>query len=97
MDFFYFDQTLFDTLPSIHQELELQLLEYLPDYNWEVPDFLHFGSWIGGDRDGNPNVTPAITWQTLKMQRELVLKKYDEAIIDLMNRFSQSDLSNFRQ
>ncbi len=87
---FYFDQTLFDTLPSIHQELELQLLEYLPDYNWEVPDFLHFGSWIGGDRDGNPNVTPAITWQTLKMQRELVLKKYDEAIIDLMNRFSQS-------
>ncbi|MBS4177014.1 phosphoenolpyruvate carboxylase [Lederbergia citrea] len=87
---YYFDQTLFDTLPSIHQELELQLQEHLPDNNWEVPNFIHFGSWIGGDRDGNPNVTPEITWKTLQMQRELVLKKYDEAIVDLMKRFSHS-------
>jgi len=87
---YYFDQTLFDTIPSIHQELEFQLNEYFPGYKWEVPNFLHFGSWIGGDRDGNPNVTPEITWETLQMQRELVLKKYDESIVELMKRFSHS-------
>lgn len=87
---YYFDQTLFETLPSIHQELELQLQKHLPDGDWDVPNFLHFGSWIGGDRDGNPNVTPEITWETLEMQRKLVLKKYDAAIVELMKRFSQS-------
>ncbi|MCR2820623.1 phosphoenolpyruvate carboxylase [Lederbergia panacisoli] len=87
---YYFDQTLFDTLPSIHQELEFQLQENIPEHEWEVPNFLHFGSWIGGDRDGNPNVTPEITWETLQMQRSLVLKKYDESINELMKRFSHS-------
>ncbi|MBS4209861.1 phosphoenolpyruvate carboxylase [Bacillus sp. FJAT-50079] len=87
---YYFDQTLFDTLPSVHQELEFHLHDYFPDHDWDVPNFLHFGSWIGGDRDGNPNVTPEITWETLKLQRELVLKKYEESIIELMKRFSQS-------
>ncbi|GAE37452.1 phosphoenolpyruvate carboxylase [Halalkalibacter akibai] len=87
---YYFNETLFDALPSIHQELEDQLEEYFPENNWKVPNFLHFGSWIGGDRDGNPNVTPEITWETLKLQRKVALEKYDEAIVDLMKRFSQS-------
>ncbi|SDZ56190.1 phosphoenolpyruvate carboxylase [Evansella caseinilytica] len=87
---YYFDQTLFDVLPEIHQELADQLAEYYPDQQWKVPNFLHFGSWIGGDRDGNPNVTPEITWETLEMQRDLAVKKYDEAIVELMRRFSQS-------
>lgn len=87
---YYFDQTLFETLPAVHQELELQLKDYFPDHDWRVPNFVHFGSWIGGDRDGNPNVTPEVTWETLKLQRQLVLKKYEESLIDLMKRFSQS-------
>ncbi|MBS4194083.1 phosphoenolpyruvate carboxylase [Lederbergia citri] len=87
---YYFDETLFDTLPSVHQELELQLQNNNPDFHWKVPNFLRFGSWIGGDRDGNPNVTPEITWETLQMQRSLVLKKYNESINELMKRFSQS-------
>ncbi|MDG5786739.1 phosphoenolpyruvate carboxylase [Evansella sp. AB-P1] len=87
---YYFDQTLFDVLPDIHQELEDELDEYFPGNKWSIPNFIHFGSWIGGDRDGNPNVTPEITWETLKMQRKLAIKKYEENIIDLMKRFSQS-------
>ncbi|CAM3966857.1 phosphoenolpyruvate carboxylase [Lederbergia lenta] len=87
---YYFDQTLFDTLPAVHQELELQLNHHFPEQKWEVPNFLHFGSWIGGDRDGNPNVTPEITWETLQMQRELILKKYVKSMTELMKRFSQS-------
>lgn len=87
---YYFDQTLFDTLPTIFQELELQLQEQIPGMDWQVPNIIRFGSWIGGDRDGNPNVTPEITWETLEMQRELILKKYETAIVELMRRFSQS-------
>ncbi|PPA70857.1 phosphoenolpyruvate carboxylase [Jeotgalibacillus proteolyticus] len=87
---YYFDKTLFSVLPAIHQELEEKLSDYYPDIKWEVPNFLHFGSWIGGDRDGNPFVTPDITWETLQLHRKLALEKYDEALVDLMKRFSQS-------
>jgi phosphoenolpyruvate carboxylase len=87
---YYFDQTLFEVLPGIHSEIENQLQGYYPGQTWKVPNFLFFGSWIGGDRDGNPNVTPEVTWETLKLQRRLVLKKYKEAVTDLMKRFSQS-------
>ncbi|WP_444875031.1 phosphoenolpyruvate carboxylase [Halobacillus sp. B23F22_1] len=87
---YYFDQTLFDVLPDIHQELENRLEEVYPNEDWVVPNFLHFGSWIGGDRDGNPNVTPEVTWSTLERQRNLVLKKYDAVLVELMKRFSHS-------
>jgi phosphoenolpyruvate carboxylase len=87
---YYFNETLFETLPDIHQELEAQLEQYFPEHKWNVPNFLHFGSWIGGDRDGNPNVTPEITWETLKLQRQVAIKKYKESIVDLMKRFSQT-------
>ncbi|MBX0359300.1 phosphoenolpyruvate carboxylase [Halobacillus sp. Nhm2S1] len=87
---YYFDETLFDVLPDIHQELETRLEDHYPNEDWNVPNFLRFGSWIGGDRDGNPNVTPEITWQTLQKQRKLVLKKYDEVLVELMKRFSHS-------
>lgn len=87
---YYFDQTFFDVLPDIHQDLEEGLTEQFPDHKWEVPNFLRFGSWIGGDRDGNPNVTPEVTWETLETQRELALKKYKESLIEVMKRFSHS-------
>ncbi|WP_041089769.1 phosphoenolpyruvate carboxylase [Jeotgalibacillus soli] len=87
---YYFDQTLFDVLPDIHQEVEDSLKEHYPDRLWNVPHFLRFGSWIGGDRDGNPNVTAEVTWETLHKQQRLVLKKYKAVLIELMKRFSQS-------
>jgi phosphoenolpyruvate carboxylase len=87
---YYFDQTLFDVLPDIHQEVEDSLKEHYPESPWKVPPFLHFGSWIGGDRDGNPNVTPEVTWETLNRQRKLVLEKYKVVLVDLMKRLSHS-------
>ncbi|MFC5714106.1 phosphoenolpyruvate carboxylase [Thalassorhabdus alkalitolerans] len=87
---YYFDQTLFDVLPDIHQELEEQLDSEFPDHDWKVPNFLTFGSWIGGDRDGNPNVTPEVTWETLQKQRALAIKKYRKVAEELMRRFSHS-------
>lgn len=87
---YYFDKTLFGVLPEIHQEVETSLKEHYPEHEWKVPLFLRFGSWIGGDRDGNPNVTPEVTWETLQRQRRIVLKKYKAVLVDLMKRFSHS-------
>ncbi|MGP4041498.1 phosphoenolpyruvate carboxylase [Gracilibacillus sp. D59] len=87
---YYFDRVLFDVLPKIHDDLEDLLFE---NYNqrWQIPSFLRFGSWIGGDRDGNPNVKATTTYETLKRQRELVLRKYKEALTTLQDRLSHSD------
>ncbi|MEC1524757.1 phosphoenolpyruvate carboxylase [Neobacillus niacini] len=87
---YYFDQTLFEVLPEIHREVEICLEKNYSAKQWDVPNFLRFGSWIGGDRDGNPNVTPEVTWETLHKQRKLVLKKYKNVLVDLMKRYSHS-------
>ncbi|WP_089969477.1 phosphoenolpyruvate carboxylase [Lihuaxuella thermophila] len=87
---YYVDETLFDVLPQVHKELERCLEEYYPERKWHVPSFLRFGSWIGGDRDGNPSVTPEVTWQTLSMQRALVIQKYEESIKQLIKKLSYS-------
>ncbi|MFC3883605.1 phosphoenolpyruvate carboxylase [Bacillus songklensis] len=86
---YYFDETLFDVLPQIHQDLEEVLFEQY-DQKWKVPTFLRFGSWIGGDRDGNPNVTAEMTWKTLKRQRHLAITKYKESLEELRKRLSHS-------
>lgn len=85
---YYFDQTLFEVLPDIHRELEISLRKHFPEVSWKVPNFLRFGSWIGGDRDGNPFVTHDVTWKTLELQRDLILKKYLEAFDYLIDRYS---------
>lgn len=87
---YYVDETLFDVLPKVYQELEHCLNQYYPERKWHVPTFLRFGSWIGGDRDGNPAVTPKVTWDTLRMQRDLIIRKYEEQVQQLIKKLSHS-------
>lgn len=87
---YYFDETLFDVLPDVYEELERCLTKYYPGYQWEIPTYLRFGSWIGGDRDGNPSVTHDVTWETLVMQRALAFKKYSESLLELKKILSFS-------
>jgi phosphoenolpyruvate carboxylase len=87
---YYMDQTLFDVLPLVHQELTRCLSHYYPNHPWNVPSFLRFGSWIGGDRDGNPSVTPAVTWRTLILHRDLVIRKYEQKVENLLPYLSHS-------
>ncbi|MFB9331160.1 phosphoenolpyruvate carboxylase [Paenibacillus aurantiacus] len=87
---YFFDETLFEVLPNVYEELERCLAKYYPGESWHVPTYLRFGSWIGGDRDGNPSVTAKVTWETLTLQRGLVLKKYEELLKDLMGLLSFS-------
>ncbi|MDF2922761.1 MAG: phosphoenolpyruvate carboxylase [Paenibacillaceae bacterium] len=87
---YFFDETLFDVLPEVYAELERCLERYYPDRNWHVPTFLRFGSWIGGDRDGNPSVKADVTFETLVMHRALALQKYEEVLREAINHMSFS-------
>lgn len=72
---FYFDTTLWSVVPQVYTEMARALREQYP--NLEPPArFLTFGSWIGGDRDGNPNVTPDVTAEALRLHRGLAVEKH---------------------
>ncbi|NFV81105.1 phosphoenolpyruvate carboxylase [Magnetospirillum aberrantis] len=78
---FYFRETLFDTVPRLHRNLERALRSaYGPDSGIIVPPLLRFGSWIGGDRDGNPFVTHGVTRLALRLQSREVLRRYRHRI-----------------
>jgi phosphoenolpyruvate carboxylase len=87
---FYFNQTLFSVTPRLYEDMKNALQEYYPGETFEIPRFLEFGSWIGGDRDGNPTITLDHTARILQMHRELVIGKYIPAIRLLSDRLSQS-------
>jgi phosphoenolpyruvate carboxylase len=76
----YFDQTLFDVTAQLYRELYDALKETYPTLAATRLLFLTYGSWIGGDRDGNPNVTAEITEQTLRMHKALALTKYIDSV-----------------
>lgn len=85
---YYYEATLFDLVPKIYQELERALAEYYPGETFQLPVFLRYGSWIGGDRDGNPFVTLEVTEEALREQKETVLKQYNIEVDALYHHLS---------
>lgn len=84
----YFEEVLFETIPHLHHRLKQALKTSFPWLRPPAYNFCKFGSWVGSDRDGNPSVTPHVTWQTACYQRGMVLEKYIKSIgrlIDLMS------------
>ncbi|HEY0785819.1 MAG TPA: phosphoenolpyruvate carboxylase [Acidobacteriaceae bacterium] len=90
----YYDVSIFATLPTLYQEVSAALES---EYGLEVeaadlPLLLGFGSWIGGDRDGNPFVTPEVTRGAIAAARRRLLTHYREQVqhvIDLLTTSSQ--------
>jgi phosphoenolpyruvate carboxylase len=87
---FYMETTLLDVVPGIYRELEAALEETYFDRDWELPPLLRFGSWIGGDRDGNPYVTPNITVEAVRLLQEALLQHYVERVERLSRALSPS-------
>jgi phosphoenolpyruvate carboxylase len=90
----YYDVSIFETLPSLYREISEALHA---SYNLEIevhelPLVLNFGSWIGGDRDGNPFVTPEVTRDAVQLARGHLLLYYQrqlDVIIDLLTSSAQ--------
>ena len=87
----YFQTALYETLPRLHADMESALKLHYPEVKAPAR-WLTFGSWIGGDRDGNPNVTAAVTSQVLGLHRRLALEKLNCAVRDLSRTLTVSDL-----
>ena len=90
----YYDVSIFATLPSLYREISEALhsaygLDIEPH---NLPQVLRFGSWIGGDRDGNPFVTPQVTRDAIQLARGHLLLFYQrqlEQIMDLLTTSAQ--------
>lgn len=87
---YFIDKVFWDVLPQIYRDLEETLAEYYPEVS--APEkWLSLASWIGGDRDGNPNVTYPITAETLRLHRGLAIEKHRKSIQDLARKFTFSN------
>ena len=73
---YYFEASLLDLIPQLYRELEIALAQHYPEHEWRVPPLLRFGSWMGGDRDGNPYVTPDVTVETVRLLRVRALQRW---------------------
>ena len=86
----YFDVVLFEAIPQLYQRICRALDGTFPTLLPPKQNFCRFGSWVGSDRDGNPSVTPHITWKTANYQRNIVIKKYIASVEQLTQRLSLS-------
>jgi phosphoenolpyruvate carboxylase len=77
---YWVDAVLFDLVPRLDRELREAVAEVHPDVPLPDHRFLRFGSWIGGDRDGNPNVTAAVTEATLREHTRLAIRLHRRSI-----------------
>ena len=90
----YYDVSIFETLPILYAEISaaLQAAYDLEIEPIDLPLVLRFGSWIGGDRDGNPFVTPQVTRDAIQLARGHLLVYYQrqlDVVIDLLTTSAQ--------
>ena len=88
---YYFENTLFDLVPRFYRELERALAEEYPGEEFELQPFLRYGSWVGGDRDGNPFVTLQVTEEALRAQKDLILELYARTVETLYDHLSSAE------
>lgn len=94
---YFFDTTLFDLLPEIYTEFKRALETAFPgeisggtveNSAAHLPTFLRYGSWIGGDRDGNPFVTLKVTEDALRQQKQQALELYRRTVVGMYGHLS---------
>jgi phosphoenolpyruvate carboxylase len=88
----YYDASIFATLPALYEEVAAAIhVEYGVSLSpAKLPVLLSFGSWIGGDRDGNPYVTSQVTRQALEMARDCLLAHYERRVQFVIESLSSS-------
>ncbi|MCL2384325.1 MAG: phosphoenolpyruvate carboxylase [Alphaproteobacteria bacterium] len=84
----FFHETLFDGVPELLKKLDRALEQYFPGETPALTPFFQFGSWIGGDRDGNPFVTNEVTRRALRQNALASLRHYEQHLLLLLQRLS---------
>jgi len=86
----YFDEIFRDIAPDLFDELDFEFGRLGVELPLTARP-LQFGTWVGGDRDGNPNVTPEITAEVIQVQHEHALRELIGAVEDLSTQLSNSE------
>ncbi|MDE2635111.1 MAG: phosphoenolpyruvate carboxylase [Chloroflexota bacterium] len=87
---YFIRSVIVDVVIDIYEDLQMALERFYPNEDWsELPPVLRYSSWIGGDRDGNPNVTTDVTLQTLATLRCTAREIYLEEIEALTQNLTQ--------
>jgi len=88
---YFVTENLFDVVPDLVDKLERALRQAYPEGQFQVPSFFQFGSWIGGDRDGNPFVTNEVTRRTVYDNRVASLRRYRQRLGELLRALSATE------
>ncbi len=86
---YFVDEVFWSLFTRMYTELDAALKQYYPGVKC-TSTWLRLASWIGGDRDGNPNVTAAVTAETLRLHRGLAVEHYRSEMQTLARRYSIS-------
>jgi phosphoenolpyruvate carboxylase len=89
---FYLIDILYRVVPLFYEEIEAALAKSygVPAEQLDVPSILHFGSWVGGDMDGNPDVHGKSIRETLHRHEQVIVSTYFAECGQLAETLSQS-------
>jgi phosphoenolpyruvate carboxylase len=97
---FFMTDVLYRSMPPFYEDIRSAVNRVYGDESkkLEIPDLVHFASWVGGDMDGNPNVNAKTIRATLARQRSLILDLYFNECAAISAKLSQSvDCATFSQ
>lgn len=86
----YLAGTIWDVVPELYRDLRAAIETYYGKAP-ELPIVLRYRTWIGGDRDGNPNVTAALTRRAIEEMRSTAVARYQDSLEQLRRELSVSD------
>jgi phosphoenolpyruvate carboxylase len=86
----FFDNPLISATLEAYREFEDELARQFPEDTPSLGRVLEFGSWVGGDQDGNPFVGPETLSAALELHRRLILQRHIASVLALAEHMSQS-------
>jgi phosphoenolpyruvate carboxylase len=87
---YYFETTIFDTVANFYEQFDAELCAHYPGVK-RSRQFLSFASWVGGDRDGNPFVTPEVSKVTAQRHHGIALEFYLRQCAELEQEITHAD------
>ncbi|RWH70922.1 phosphoenolpyruvate carboxylase [Mesorhizobium sp.] len=86
----FFREVIFEATPQLYGKLQGACERHYPGQPIRIPSFMRYASWIGGDRDGNPNVTAAVTAHAMAEYRDTAISWYLTQVQRLVSVLSAS-------